>query len=176
MKHLDSTTLNLYLDDALDAAARAQAAAHLATCEACRRELSALQSLIASFDAWRPEPIPHDISVAVVTQLATRPAPVMVSRWGAAVLGVQALFVSLVLLWLAPMALRMLNGLPFELVPTFDFSAVTNFADRVSAVALPFPSFAPMIWIAGLVGVAVVWLVSNRLLLRSLNKTQEASH
>lgn len=175
MKHLDSTTLNLYLDDALDAHARAQADAHLLSCAACQRELAELQALTASFDAWRAEPIPHDISASVLTRIGSRPAPAWVSRWGAVVLGVQALIVALVLAWLLPMAVRMVSGLPFELVPTLDVGGAANFVASLSAMPLPFPAVAPWILIAALVGSGVVWVVGNRLLLQSVNYKQEAS-
>lgn len=181
MKHLDTTTLNLYLDDALDPSARAQADAHFATCAECQKELSALRALTAAFDAWHAEPIPHDISVSVMTRLATRPAAA-VSRWGAALLGAQVVLVGLFLTWLLPMALRVLNGLPFELTPTFDFSGLTHFVDTLSTLSLPLPSVAPWVLIAVLVGGAVIWLVSNglllrrnRLLLESVTTSQEAS-
>lgn len=179
MNHLNTTTLNLYLDGILDRHACAQVDAHLATCPPCQRELFALRALAASFDAWRAEPIPRDLSATVMTRIATRPAPALVSRWGAALLGVQVVFAILILTWLAPMVLRGASGLPLELVPTFDFSGVTNLLETMLAVSLPFPSFAPAIWIAGLVGIALMWLVGNRLLFQSLdhsfNPTQEAS-
>lgn len=181
MKHLDANTLNLYLDDVLDTSARAQADAHLATCAECQKELSTLRALTATFDAWHAEPIPHDISAVVMTRLASRPAPA-VSRWGAVVLGVQVVLVALFLVWLVPMAVRTLNGLPFDLTPAFDFGGLTNIVDTVPVIALPFPPVAPWILIAALVGGAVIWLVSNglllrrnRLLLESLNTSQEAS-
>ena len=174
MKHLDPTTLNLYLDDALDAGARARADAHLATCAECSKELAAFRALTATFDTWRAEPIPHDISATVMTRLATRPAPT-VSRWGALVLGVQVVLVGFLLTWFVPVALRVLNGLPFDLTPTLNFSALTNVIDNVSALSLPFPTVAPGILIAALLGVAVIWLIGNRLLLQSFNITQETS-
>lgn len=179
MNHLDTTTLNLYLDDVLDTPMRAQVDAHLATCPTCQRELSALRALTASFDAWHAEPIPHDLSATVMTRIATRPAPAFVSRWGIALLGVQVVLVGILFAWVLPTLLRMVSGLPLERVPTLNFSGVTNLLATLFAFTLPFPSLAPAIWIAGLVSIALVWLISNRLLFHSLehslNNTQEAS-
>ena len=41
MSHLDNSTLNYYLDDALDAPARARVDAHFASCPTCASELAA---------------------------------------------------------------------------------------------------------------------------------------
>lgn len=175
MNHLDSTTLNLYLDNALDAKSRAAADAHLATCESCQRELAALQSLLVAFDTWRAEPIPRDVSVPVMTRLATRPAPGFVSRWGAVLLAVQVIFAALLFVWLLPMLLRALKGLPFEFVPTIDVNAFVNVLQASSAFDLPLPPVALWIWIVALMGIALAWLVGNRLVLSSLETTQHTS-
>ena len=51
MTHLDNSTLNYYLDGALDAPARARADAHLSSCPTCASEIAALRALTASFAA-----------------------------------------------------------------------------------------------------------------------------
>ena len=45
--HLSEATIASYVDDALDARARADADRHLATCAACRGELSGVAALVA---------------------------------------------------------------------------------------------------------------------------------
>ena len=175
MNHLDLTTLNLYLDDALDTNARAQADTHLATCETCQRELASLQSLATTFHAWSAEPIPHDVSLTVMTRLANRPAPAFVSRWGPVLLGGQVLFATLVLLWLLPMLLRFLDGLPFEFVPTFALSDFRNLVQVSTTFALPLPPLALWIWLVALVGIVAAWLIGNRLLFSSLEHSRSTS-
>lgn len=175
MNHLDSTTLNLYLDDALDAKSRAAADAHLALCETCQHELDVLQSLVVAFDSWRAEPIPRDLSVPVMTRIATRPAPALVSRWAAVLLAVQVLFAALLLIWLLPMLLRAFNGLPFEFVPTIDVSAFVNDLRVTNSFNVPLPPVALWIWIVALVSIALAWLVGNRLVLTSLETTRNTS-
>jgi hypothetical protein len=175
MKHLDNSTLNLYLDDVLDAKTRGQVDAHLATCPTCQQELDSTRALFTTFDTWRVEPIPHDVTAQVMTRIASHPAPAQLSRWGAIVLGVQVLFAALILMWLLPTLLRVVNGLPFQIVPTFNFDVFTNLADWSNPISFSFPSLALWIWISVLGVGAVVWLVGNRLIFNSLERNQEAS-
>ncbi len=173
MNHLDNNTLNLYLDEALDEKTRAEVDAHLASCEMCQRELSELHALVSTFDAWRNEPIPRDVSRVVVTRIAQRPAPLQRTRWAAVLLGAQAILAVLILMWALPIVLRAVNGLPFQVVPTFDF----DFSAYPFAWSnwLTLPSVALWIWAAVLGIGVIVWFVANRLLLHSLEQKQETS-
>lgn len=169
MNHLDETTLNLYLDDALDANARAQADTHLAACDICQRELKSLRALTATFEAWRAEPIPRDVSAPVVARIATRSA--WRARTSVAVLGVQTLIAAAVLLWVLPTFLRSVN-LPSYPLPVLDVSRLGALND---VFALPLPPIALWVWILVICGGALVWFFINRLLFRSLAHTPEVS-
>lgn len=186
MNHLDNTTLNFYLDDALDAKARAHADAHLAACETCQRELAHLRALVSTFETWRNEPIPRDVSRVVVARIAERPLPANVSRWGALVLGAQIIFATLLFVWALPLVLRVLNVLNLAPFPIFDSTSIGVFElgqlptfDSLRFndfnFALPLPALGLEIWAALILGGAVVWFVSNRLLLQSLENTREVS-
>ncbi len=170
MNHLDNTTLNFYLDDALDAKARTHADAHLASCESCQRELAQLRALGSTFETWRNEPIPRDVSRVVIARITERPLPVNVSRWGALVLGAQIILATLLFVWALPLVLRVLNVLNLAPFPTFDASRFNDLN-----FALPLPALGLGIWAALILGGAVVWFVSNRLLLQSLENTREVS-
>jgi anti-sigma factor RsiW len=75
MNHLTTEALNLYLDDALDARERAAADAHLAMCEVCQAELSALRQLFATIEALPLDPLPADLTARVLEQIAIAPEP-----------------------------------------------------------------------------------------------------
>lgn len=169
MTHLDHSTLNLYLDDALDAETRSHADAHLATCELCRRELAALRSLAASFDTWRPEPIPHDVTAPVMTRIAERAA--RRAQWSVLVLGAQALTAVALLSWALPTFLSIVP-LPSYTVPVIDVSGLTTLNDRF---VLPLPPIGLWVWIPVVAGGAMLWFVCNRLIFRSLEDTSEVS-
>ncbi len=175
MKHLDTTTLNLYLDDALNANTRTSIDAHLAACELCQRELASLRALFASFDAWRAEPLPRDVSAQVMTRIAKRPSPAFVSRWGAMLLSAQVLCGGLILLWALPTVLRVASGLPLAPMPTFQFDPIANVAAMIEMYSLSIPSVALWVWVGVMIGIAVVWLIGNRLVFNSLQSKQEAS-
>jgi anti-sigma factor RsiW len=66
--HLNEQTLNMYLDGELSAGERKRAQTHLAACDACRVELSALQGLFAALDALAPAPSP-DLAPGVLAHL-----------------------------------------------------------------------------------------------------------
>jgi hypothetical protein len=175
MKHLDQTTLNLYLDDMLAPAVRASADSHLAECETCRAELQALTELGAVFDAWRTEPIPHDVSHQVMQEIAKRPAPAWVSRWGAVVLGAQAVLAVLLVLWLLPNLSRLSNVMPALPLPAFEPNLITIFGAWLDTLPVLVPSYGLWIWGTVILGGAVIWLVVNRLVFRSLDSTKETT-
>ncbi len=173
MNHLDNTTLNLYLDDALDAEMRAHADAHLASCDSCQRELAALRALVPTFDAWREEPIPRDVSRIVVARIATRPVPA-VSRWGAVVLSAQILFAVLMFMWALPLFVRVSSGVPLDSFPAWSWNPWAELGTLPNDFALPFPVLGMWTWTLVLVGVVAIWLVCNRLILTTLKSKQEA--
>jgi anti-sigma factor RsiW len=75
MNHLSNETLNLYLDNTLDSRQRAAADAHLAVCEACQAELSALRRLFATIEALPLDLLPADLTARVLEQIAYVPEP-----------------------------------------------------------------------------------------------------
>lgn len=175
MSHLDNTTLNLYLDDALETAARANADAHLASCPVCAGELASLRALAASFDAWQAEPIPHDLSARVMQRVARRPVPAHVARWGAFLLGAQVLVVVGLFIWLVPTLTRILSQLTNIPLPSVALNPFPDISVWGEALAVSLPSFGIWIWGLLLVGGAAVWLVANRLIFNSLKHPSEAS-
>lgn len=66
--HLNEQTLNMYLDGELSAGELERARAHLAACDVCRVELSALQSLFDALDELAPVLAP-DLTPGVLAQL-----------------------------------------------------------------------------------------------------------
>lgn len=170
MNHLDNTILNLYLDDALDPKTRAGVESHAVECESCRRELEAMRALVASFDAWRAEPIPRDVSVPVMARLANRRAPALVSRWGAVILAAQVVLGALLLTWLLPTLLGMLGGLAGTL-PAFNLGTIESLQNVRGPAVVSLPSLALGVWVVALGGGAILWFVGNRLILHSLDKS-----
>lgn len=175
MNHLDNTTLNLYLDDALDARARAAADAHLAACPVCAGELDALRALSGVFANWHAESIPHDLSVQVMQRVAQRPAPAIVSRWGTLLLGAQVLMAVALVIWLLPTLSQLFTRLTNIPAPSFTwdfFSDVSNWGETFSILL---PAWSGWVWGVLLAGGIVIWFIVNRLIFDSLNHTPEAS-
>ncbi|MBI4674039.1 MAG: zf-HC2 domain-containing protein [Chloroflexi bacterium] len=175
--HLDTRTLNLYLDDALDAALRADADAHLAECAACRAELEQLREVFAVFETWRNEPIPRDVSVAVMARVRGRPAPFLRAQWGIVALAVQAALAALLIAWGMPLVLRSVTGLPIPALgaPAFDWSGLQFAMPFEVNIALPLPAVSSWVWALVLLGAGIFWLVGNRLVLYTLQRKTEAS-
>jgi anti-sigma factor RsiW len=71
MKHV-THLIQAYLDGELAAADRAYVAAHLADCEACRRELDDLSRLFAAIDQAQATPTLAPIWPALAVRLAAR--------------------------------------------------------------------------------------------------------
>jgi predicted anti-sigma-YlaC factor YlaD len=124
MKHLSLEQLNRYLDDDLDSTESATVAAHLASCEACQRELEALHRLFAELESVPSVPLPADLSAQVVQQLAPS-APRW--SWRAWVAALVQLGIGLaVLLWLAPPLFTRWFG-----ASQLSFTWLTAFADAI---------------------------------------------
>lgn len=81
MNHLDDATLNEYLDDVLDAPARAATQAHLDGCPACAARLESLRTLFTTLDALPEAPLARDLSAEVLRQLPRRAAPGLRPAW-----------------------------------------------------------------------------------------------
>jgi outer membrane biosynthesis protein TonB len=71
--HEDPEALSAYLDDALDAAARARVAAHLAACADCRRERDALGRVVGLLRAEPPVRAPVGFVDRVLGATGTAP-------------------------------------------------------------------------------------------------------
>ena len=95
--HLADDALNEYLDEALSPAARVQAQAHLAACEACAARLEALRALFAGLEALPDLALTRDLAPAVTQAVRRRippraPQAVVARRpWLPVVVAVQAL-------------------------------------------------------------------------------------
>lgn len=174
--HLDAAILNLYLDDALDAQARADADAHLQHCAACRAELERWRGVFSVFKTWRNEPIPRDVSVAVMARVRRRPAPRVRARWGILALAGQAALAVLLLAWALPRVLSV-TGMPLPALdmPAFAWSDISLALAVDANMTLPLPSAAVWVWAVVITGSIVFWLVGNRLALSTLNGNPEAS-
>lgn len=172
--HLDFVTLNLYLDDALDANAHTLADAHLAQCATCRAELDALENVARAFAAWRNEPIPRDVSAPVMARVRQRPVPHTRARWGIAALGAQVALIVLLVAWALPQLLRAVTGVnvPPLLLPAWNWKLALP---ALPEAAPPLPALSLWMWGALLAGAAIVWLIGNRLIWNSLSHKQEAS-
>ena len=199
MNHLTIETLDLFLDQALDAPARAAAEAHLATCEVCQAELNTLRDLFATLAALPPEPLPVDLTEPVLQRIARAPAPVQrqarsaVPPYAVAALAAQVVLAGLLLAWpgsaLMRLATTALAALP-QLRPP-DPSALFSWLDRwPSTLGAIVPrlapaedtllaSLSPAQWAVVLVVVGLIWLLGNRWIiagsLEPHNTKQEAA-
>ena len=178
MSHLGAETLNLYLDDELDPAARAAADAHLAACAPCRAELTMLRELYGALDALPLERLPADLTAPVLARLA--PARRGRDALPVALLGAQVVLTGLLAAWLAPAlagrTLPRLPGLP-GLATLGPATALPDWlaarAAEVAALlgtlmfATPglFAGIAPARWALVIALAGVAWLVGNRVLL-----------
>ena len=73
--HLPDETLNEYLDESLDPAARPAVEAHLADCRDCAGRLAALRMVFAGLETMPDAPLERDLSRAVVSALRQRAVP-----------------------------------------------------------------------------------------------------
>lgn len=122
MNHLDDSTLNAFLDDALDTQAAGSAAAHLAACPQCAARLARLRTTIAEVTALPDLPLGRDLSAGVLAALKTRARPALSPRARLA-FGLQALAAAAALTAAAPLALALL-GDPSALAPALDVSSI----------------------------------------------------
>ncbi|MFZ5908520.1 MAG: anti-sigma factor family protein [Chloroflexota bacterium] len=78
MQHINEELLNEYLDDLLDAPARAAADEHLAACASCRRALADLETVTSLLASLPDEPLTRDLTPSV---LAGLPQPRLALGW-----------------------------------------------------------------------------------------------
>ena len=174
--HLSEAALHAWMDDALDAAARADAAAHLAACAVCAAELAELRQVAAMLDAWPAMPLARDLSAGVLAAIAS--TPMIVSRRWRIVLAAQ---IACALVAGGGLALALQNGLPEPMLPVMDvlaplntlggwvtalatqeFALATNAASNtLQLLNTPLFSAGACLSIAG-----VAWVIGNSALLR----------
>ena len=161
MEHLSDELLDRYADDALTAQERAAAEAHLTVCDRCRRELAAVRGLFAAFAAVPTEPLLLDLAPRVVRRIAPQPQ----RRYGwlvAGVLAAQATLALALALWLLPsLAAETLPGLAWS---GLDWSAA-GLRGWLPPRVPPLAILAPLQWALVVAGMAIFWLVGNRLAL-----------
>lgn len=184
--HPDDARLNEYADGALDDAAQAAVAAHLAACAPCAARLAAIRALFADLAALPDEPLAVDLEPAVLAQLPRR---ARVPAWAPrAVLAAQVLAAAVVLALSWPWLRDTLQQSPLvrigsEATAALDAAAATFAvvwqapqvavadllqiaADAMQALpALPGPALE---WSLVLAGSALAWLLSNGVLLRKI--------
>lgn len=178
--HVDEPTLHAYLDDELDAAARAAVEQHVAGCPACRARLAQWRGLFATVEAVPDVAAVPDVSERVLAELASQQAP----RWLRPLLVAQVAAALLLLAWLWPslweaLARPFWAGLAMPRLPAPEWATAlaawpsrwlsTGLADLVGAwpdIDLPVLALTTSQWavLAGLV--AVAWLLSNGWLLK----------
>jgi len=196
MSHLTTETLNQYLDEALDAPARAAAESHLAACEVCQAELDALRELFAALATLTPEPLPIDLAAPVLQRITPAMAPMRPRAWPAghpyavALLAAQVVLAGLLAAWFGPAlasaAAVELAALPRLALP--DPSALLAWLDgclsTLSAMlprlalaedalrAGPLAGLSAAQWAIGLAALGLLWLLGNRLILAGSSEPQ----
>jgi predicted anti-sigma-YlaC factor YlaD len=196
MSHLTIETLNLYLDQALDAPTHAAVESHLATCEACRAELGALHELFGALAALPPEPLPADLAGPVLQRIASAPVPARPRAWPAghpyavALLATQVVLAGLLLAWFGP-ALTSTAVVELAALPRPELTALsTSLAWLEGWLATlgtilsrlipaegalragPLAGLSATQWAIGLVALGLVWLLGNRLILAGSSEPQ----
>ncbi len=176
MTHLDEFTLNEYLDGMLDAAAQAEAQAHLAVCGDCRAALAELQQLFTALAKVKELPLTADLSAQVLTEIAAEAEPETSAGWLRPLLLGQLLAAAAMLVWLWPviggwlqLAGTAVQTAVSQLQP-IQFSLGTWLAGWGTAVlsqlqnARPALDLAANQWSLLLLLALALWLAGNRLL------------
>jgi hypothetical protein len=190
--HLTDELLNEYLDEALEAEARARAASHLAGCAECAARLATLRALFTTLDALPEVPLDRDLSAAVVARL-----PRATPEWRPAIhwlIVAQAVAAVLLLAFAAPViignlapagvsvpgqriaqfTLDLLAGLQAQwqsLLGTLAWLSTQGLAG-VRAVTEPLTEASTVLPGGVAAGLAVLWLAGNGVLLRSTLATR----
>jgi anti-sigma factor RsiW len=157
--HLGEEVLDLYLDGGLTPEESAAVEAHLSGCARCRGTLAEVRELYAAFAAVPVEPLPIDLAPRVLRRVTPVVRPQL--RWlVAAILGAQALVALVLALWLAPPLIR--EYLPAPVWAGVEWSAVGEWLPPGVA---PLAVLAPLQWALVVAGMAVIWLIGNRMIL-----------
>lgn len=182
MSHLSPERLNLYLDNELDDAARAVAEAHLAGCATCQAELRALETFFAALATLPPEPMPVDLTEAILARLPAPSRPWPAPLVAALLVGQVALTWALVVSrspalgrWvsaggaMSEVAAHKAgeNGAAWLALGAATLRAgAAMLLEGMSALVAPLSTIVPAEWglLVGLMG--LLWLVGNGLLLR----------
>jgi anti-sigma-K factor RskA len=107
-QHPSDETLNEYLDNALDAPARANVDAHLAGCSQCTAQLEMWRALFSELDTLTEEPLARDLSAGVLARLPlVQPRVQPTLTW---LFVIQALAAVLVLALVTPFTLSLLTS------------------------------------------------------------------
>jgi predicted anti-sigma-YlaC factor YlaD len=130
----DLEQLGAFQTDAVDAAQRRRIAEHVAACDACRRELAAMDSAIRVVSTL-PEPaIPVDLWPGIAARIAPHPHPV--ATWWRALAGagvLATLLVGSVLVFRTPEPLPVASAEASSFVTRHEFLTTRDpLADRAS--------------------------------------------
>lgn len=183
--HLDESTLNEWLDEALPAAERAAAAAHLAGCPECAARLAELRLVFAQLEALPEVPLARDLTPTVLGRLPARATPALGRGWPWALALQTALAVG-VLLLAAPavdlagpagLATTWAQGLAagwagLSAQTQTDLAAAwqagAQLLNDARALGAPLGEWPAAAWSAGLALLGLLWLAGNGLALRRL--------
>ena len=161
MTQLDDEHLDAYLSGDLTGAERAATEDHLAACAACRRELAATRALVATFAAVPTAPLAVDLAPRVLRRIGPE-AQRRRRRLVAAVLVAQLALTALLGSWLI---LPRYDGPP----PIPAWLGLDRAARTMSPWLTPADGtlalLAPAHWGLLLAGIALLWLLGNRLIL-----------
>jgi hypothetical protein len=157
--HLGEEVLDLYLDGGLAREERTAVEAHLIGCVRCQGMLAEARELYAAFAAVPVEPLPIDLAPRVLRRVTPVARPQL--RWlVAATLAAQALVALVVALWLAPPLVA--EYLPAPVWAGVEWSVV---GEWLPSSVEPLTFLAPLQWTLVVAGMAVLWVVGNRLIL-----------
>ena len=130
----DLEQLAAFQTDAVDAAQRRRIGEHVAACDACRRELAALESAASAVASLPAPAMPDDLWPGIAARLTPRPHPVMV--WWRALAGAGVLTVLLlgsIQAYRASQPLPMASTTASSLVTRHEFLAAQDpLTDRAS--------------------------------------------
>ncbi|NOK61477.1 MAG: hypothetical protein GFH27_549311n116 [Chloroflexi bacterium AL-W] len=189
MNHIDTETLDLYLDGQLDPEEQAHIEAHLTECPTCQQELATLEDLFVAFDELSQADLPVDLTEAVLTQIAL-PVTTWHLRFVWGLLFVQLTLSIALAIWSGPVLTQDLSTQLIRLTSEWLFNLSINLMDWLSAQFVELNIFAvelpqilsafdidlfvsPLQWTLAIAGAGMIWLVGNRFLLANLNHTHD---
>ncbi len=183
MNHLTESTLNEYLDEALDQSARRAVEAHLDACPRCRARLDDLRLVFYSLSLLSEKPLAHDLTPRILDRL---PGPTLPLGWKLALaiqagvaMGLLGAIGQVMMGFLRPMMdtrllvggwIDLFNGISFR-IPDIDFHMPVIDARPLDLSGYSLPFSAPVTIIL-LVTVAILWGLGNARLLRNGHEVQ----